>query len=248
VKPRTWQKRRSAHDVNNLLAIVLAWTDVLRRAPRDAPVEGLEHIKAAATRGSELTRRLLTFAKRNAYQPLPVDLDAAVAGFAMILEGIAPDGVRIEHHRAELPPVLADEAEVMRVVLNLSLNATDAMPDGGTLGIRSYLVEADDLPTSARSKGVRHVALEVRDDGVGMDESTLARIFDPAFTTKGARGSGFGLSNVKTIVEQASGFLVVESKPGKGSVFTVGFPVARPPSHVGHDGAEPAEPVAPAAS
>ncbi|NUO49202.1 MAG: hypothetical protein HOV80_10140 [Polyangiaceae bacterium] len=215
-----------AHDVNNLLAIVLAWTDVLRRNPRGASSEGIEHIQAAATRGSQLTRRLLTFAMRNAYQPLPVDLDAAVAGFATILEGVAPEGVRIEHHRAELPAVLADEAEVMQVVLNLSLNATDAMPDGGTLSIRSYLVEPEDLPASAHAKDTRHVALEVKDDGIGMDEATLPYIFDPAFTTKGSRGSGFGLSNVKTIVEQANGFVAVRSEVGKGSVFTVGFPVA----------------------
>lgn len=214
-----------AHDVNNLLAIVLAWTDVLRRQ-REAPPEGLEHIQAAATRGSQLTRRLLTFAKRNAYEPLPVDLDAAVAGFATILEGVAPDGVRIDHHRAELPAVLADEAEVMQVVLNLSLNAIDAMPDGGALSIRTYLVEPAELPESARSKGAAHVALEVRDDGIGMDRATLSRILEPEFTTKGSRGSGFGLSTVKTIVDQANGFLLVESEPAKGSVFTVGFPVA----------------------
>jgi signal transduction histidine kinase len=215
-----------AHDVNNLLAIVLAWTDVLRRTSSAQAPEGLEHIRAAATRGSQLTRRLLTFAKRNAYEPLPVDLDAAVAGFTTILEGVAPDGVRIEHHRSELPPVLADEAEVMRVVLNLSLNAIDAMPEGGTLRLRGYLVEPADLPPTARSQGTRHVALEVRDDGSGMDEATLSRIFDPAFTTKDSRGSGFGLSNVKTIVEQASGFVAVESWAGKGSIFTVAFPVA----------------------
>ncbi len=217
-----------AHDFNNLLVVILGWADLLPQSKdEDEKKEGLEAIRTASLQAAQLTRQLLSFARRTVVQPTAVDVDAFLARTLSSVRRMLADDIRVEHARVTLPRALVDETQLGQVILNLVVNASDAMPKGGTITARAALLEPPHLPPEAPDPQARYLAVVVEDTGVGMDQATQARIFEPFFTTKGpGKGTGLGLASVYGIATQSNGFVRVESVVGEGSRFTVAFPVA----------------------
>ena len=218
-----------AHDFNNLLTGILGYCDLaLADLQPGAPErEDFEAIRAAAQRAAALTGQILGFSRGRVVQAVPLDLNDVLAELEPMLARVIGEHIRMETHRASvLDPVLADPGQLEQVVLNLALNARDAMPDGGTLSIltRNERVEAHD-PAHPGVPAGDWVVLELADSGVGMDGETQARIFEPFFTTKErGQGTGLGLATVYGIVRQAGGTVRVRSTPGEGSTFTLYLP------------------------
>ena len=230
-----------AHDFNNLLTAVTGNLELaLRRAGGNPDLSRfLEGGLRAADRGAALTRRMLSFARRQIPHPVPVDLAALVAGMENLLARTIGPGVRVVTDvPAGLAPVRADPTQLELAVLNLAINARDAMPRGGTLTI-SAVEETEGGDAGA---GGRCVRLVVADTGTGMDPQTAARAFEPFFTTKETgRGTGLGLSMVQDIVRQLSGSAHIDSTPGVGTRVTMRLPHAAPEAPE-----RPAPPAAPA--
>lgn len=219
-----------AHDFNNLLTGILSYSDLVLQELRPGdPIGGdIEQIRHAGQRAAALTRQLLAFSRRQVLQPRVLSLNTSVAELDPMLSRLLGADVSLD---TELDPalwyVLADPGQLEQVLVNLVVNARDAMPSGGRVTIRTAnlnLAATDDQ----RGNGVRpgaYVALSVSDTGTGMDVPTQARIFDPFFTTKEAgKGTGLGLSTVYGIVEQSGGHIAVESAPGQGATFTIFLP------------------------
>jgi PAS domain S-box-containing protein len=206
-----------AHDFNNLMTAVLGYSElVLKRLdPHDVNREKLEAIHESALRASDLTRQLLAFGRRQVLQPADVDLREVVARLDGLLRSLLGDDIRLQVFPADEPAVVrADATQLEQVVMNLAVNARDAMPGGGTLTITTSLEDGA-------------AVLVVSDTGSGIDEATLDRVFEPFFTTKEVgEGTGLGLSTVHGIVGQSGGTVEVESALGVGSVFTVRLPLA----------------------
>ena len=218
-----------AHDFNNLLTVISGYTDVLvsRAGDADPARPGLDAIRQAADQAAALTGQLLAFSRKQLLQPTVLDLNAVVSDTEAILQRLIGEDVALT---AELEPELAlvraDPGQIGQVLLNLAVNARDAMPDGGRLTISTS--NADVGEAEARHLSVepgRYVAITVRDTGQGMDEETQARIFEPFFTTKEpGQGTGLGLATVYGIVAQSGGSICVRSAIGEGSTFTVFLP------------------------
>jgi two-component system, cell cycle sensor histidine kinase and response regulator CckA len=208
-----------AHDFNNLMTAVIGYSDLLllELEPGDSRTARVDAIRDSAVRAAELTRQLLAFGRRQVLQVAEVDLRGVVERMDSLLQRLIGENIRLEtvFGSGEII-VRADESQLEQVVMNLADNARDAMPDGGTLTIAALI------------DGERAV-LSVIDDGCGMDASTLARIYEPFFTTKSmVDGSGLGLSTVHGIVGQTGGTIEVESAPGEGTMFTIRLPLAHP--------------------
>ncbi|MGC3999927.1 MAG: response regulator [Anaeromyxobacter sp.] len=216
-----------AHDFSNVLAVVLGYADLLLRdlAPDDVRRrECAEGIAEAAHRAVGVTRQLLTLSRKKLLRPEVLSLDKVVRDLHRLLARAIGERIDLQLELAEaLPPVMADADQLAQVLLNLAVNARDAMPDGGPLRIRTGEARGPvrdlDLPAG------RWVTLAVSDGGVGMSEEVRSRIFEPFFTTKEA-GTGLGLATVYGIVRQAGGAIRVESRPGAGTTFTVHLPAA----------------------
>jgi PAS domain S-box-containing protein len=225
-----------AHDFNNLLAVILMQVELTGdRDGLPSPARaGLEEIRQAAERAADLTRQLLLFARKQALQPGDLDLNQAVTGLARMLQRIIGEDVtlRLQLHPTALM-IRADAGMLHQVLLNLVVNARDAMPQGGQLAIETgerTFTEADQPVHPAAQPG-RYACLRVRDTGTGIPAEIRSRIFDPFFTTKGpGRGTGLGLATVFGIVQQHRGFVEVESQPGRGSCFHVHLPAAPVPA------------------
>jgi PAS domain S-box-containing protein len=222
-----------AHDFNNLLMGVLGYTGLAReavdvdRAP--PPAQYLEKIEQAAQRAAELTKQLLAFGRRQTFVMEPVDLNALVVETLTMLNRLLGEHIEIVSLLApDLPELRADPTQLQQVLLNLALNARDAMPQGGTLEIRTEAIELDgESASSADLEPGRYVCLRVRDTGIGMTDAVRERLFEPFFTTKGiGEGSGLGLASVYGIVKQSRGDIAVESTLGEGTIFSVYLPVA----------------------
>jgi PAS domain S-box-containing protein len=215
-----------AHDFNNLLMVMLGSLDLLRKRLPDDPkaLRLVENAAEAAQRGVGLTRRMLAFARRQDLKLEAVDLPDLVHGMSDLLQSSMGPTVQVEaHFPIGLPPVLADANQLELALLNLAVNARDAMPDGGNITIGA---SAADAPPGL-TKG-QYVCLAVRDTGQGMDEATLARAQEPFFTTKGVgKGTGLGLSMVHGLAEQSSGRLVLKSQLGEGTTAEIWLPVAK---------------------
>ena len=219
-----------AHDFNNLLTAILAGGELAREALDGHPARAdVEEIVAAARRGAALTRRVLAFSRRSAAETRVFDVSEMVLAAEKLLRRLLGEQVEIT---AEVEPrcfVRADPALLEQAVVNLALNARDAMPRGGRLEIRVRRSP----PGAARDPGLPAgplVELEVADTGVGMDEATRARIFEPFFTTKpDGKGTGLGLSTVYAAVRQAGGLVRVESAPGRGTTFRLHLPAQPEP-------------------
>ncbi len=221
-----------AHDFNNLLTVISGRIDFLVGAPNiDEEQQGdLAEIKKAAERAAELTRQLLAFSRKQLLQPRVLDLNHTLDEFEPMLRRLIGEDIRIKIvHGAELGSIGADPGQLQQILMNLALNARDAMPSGGLITFRTSNEIAGDgagLPAMPTGPG-EYVMLEVTDTGLGMDPATQARIFEPFFTTKGqGKGTGLGLSTVYGIVKQSGGGISVASTPHAGTVFRVYFPRA----------------------
>jgi len=222
-----------AHDFNNLLVGILGYSDLLKKklASHDGQVQRMtEEIHSAAMRARDLTSRLLALSRRQVLQPKVLDFNALVRQMESLLRPVLGEDIRVE---VSLDPaagaVKADPAQLEQVVLNLALNARDAMPQGGTLFIETCNLEVN--ATFARQHpGLipgKYVRLRVADTGRGMTPEVKARIFEPFFTTKQPGvGGGLGLSTVYGIVKQSGGCVTVESEPAKGAAFGIYLPRA----------------------
>ena len=227
-----------AHDFNNLLTAILGHADLLveETPEHDARQADLAEIKHAAERAAGLTRQLLAFSRKQILQPKVLDLNTVVAGVGTLLRRLIGEDIELRIASAEgLGPVEADPGQLEQVILNLAVNARDAMPRGGKLTIETANVELD--AAYARE----HVAVEpgsyvmlaVSDTGVGMDEEVKAHLFEPFFTTKEqGQGTGLGLAMVYGIVKQSGGFIWVYSEPGRGTALKIYLPrkAASPPA------------------
>jgi two-component system, cell cycle sensor histidine kinase and response regulator CckA len=219
-----------AHDFNNLLTVILGCTDELMDlVVRDDASRGLlSEVDQAGRRAAELTRQLLAFSRQQVLQPRMVDLNEVVLGVTNMLRRML--GERIElvwRPGPAVDRVFADPGQLEQIIVNLAVNARDAMPEGGQLLLESYTRAA--VPTGLPPKEAEprgYAVLAVHDTGVGMDEATRERIFEPFFTTKGELGTGLGLSTVYGIVKQSGGQVTVVSEPGKGTTFEVYLPAA----------------------
>jgi two-component system cell cycle sensor histidine kinase/response regulator CckA len=219
-----------AHDFNNILTAIGAHTTFLLESldADDPRHEDARQIKLGADRAASLTRQLLAFSRKQMLKPVVLDLNTIVAQIHEMLRRIVGEDIRIVPTLAhDLAPVLADPTQIQQVLLNLVVNARDAMPRGGVLAIETRNVNIDAAQAAVRPGFVagRYVRLAVTDDGVGMSEEVQARIFEPFFTTKDmGRGTGLGLSTVYGIVKQSSGYIYVESAPNRGTTFEVFLP------------------------
>jgi PAS domain S-box-containing protein len=228
-----------AHDFNNMLAVILAYSQFIvdDLGPQDPRRADAEEIRGAAQRAAQLTRQLLAFSRRQVLEPRVVDLDATIGGIEKMLRRLIGEDIEL----AVVPGTAAssvrvDVGQLEQVIVNLAVNARDAMPEGGMLSLETSNVEltADgvDGPTSVPAGG--YVMLTVSDTGVGIPAEAKPRLFEPFFTTKGpGKGTGLGLSVCYGIVKQSGGAIVVESEPGVGTVFKIYLPrVAEAPAPV----------------
>ncbi|HEQ71439.1 MAG TPA: response regulator, partial [Spirochaetia bacterium] len=219
-----------AHDLNNLLTPILGYGGLLREAlGADHPQhESVEGIISAGTIARDLVGKLLAFSRKQALRYESVDLNSIVLEFHKLLRHTIPEHINLELQTAARPlPVIADIHQIEQVIMNLAINAAEAMPAGGRLCIATEFRElnASDPPPLRGLEPGFYALLTVRDSGFGMDPETLTHIFEPFFTTKGTKSTGLGLATVYGIVKQHRGLIDVESEPGKGSVFTVYLPL-----------------------
>jgi two-component system cell cycle sensor histidine kinase/response regulator CckA len=212
-----------AHDFNNILSVVLGTSELLLE---DLPVDSEERddvgeILHAGQRGAALARQLLAFGRKAVREPTVIDLGQVVSGLEPMLRRlIGGDVVLTIRSQPGLGTVYVDPGQLEQVIMNLVINARDAMPMGGTITVELY----DDVEIRPGRRGGCYTVVEVRDSGCGMEAAALQRIFEPFFTTKGARGTGLGLSTCQGIVAQSGGYIDVTSSPGHGSTFRVALP------------------------
>jgi PAS domain S-box-containing protein len=225
-----------AHDFNNLLTVIQGNLQVLEELPALAEDTHAQQVVGAAARasrrGAELTGKLLAFSRRQVLQPSPVDVHALLASLSDMLRRTLDQRIRIEVETAPCPPCLADPGQLESALLNIAINARDAMPEGGTL--RFHAAPRENLPDDLRGEfdpdGApehRYVALSIGDSGSGMSDEVRERVFEPFFTTKEAgRGTGLGLSTVYGFVKQSHGAIAIDSEVGLGTTVTLYIPVA----------------------
>jgi PAS domain S-box-containing protein len=219
-----------AHDFNNVLTIIRAQTEfLLADLPDDDPRRAdVQEIQCAADRAATFTRQLLAFSRRQLLQPEVLGLNEVITGMeTMVRRLMGEDVVLLTKLHPQLPRVWADPGQLQQVILNLAVNARDAMPSGGSLLIETGVVELDEhYPRQHPSaKPGVHVVLVVTDTGCGMDSATRSRVFEPFFTTKEpGKGTGLGLSTVYGIVKQSGGHIWVYSEVGRGTTFKLYFP------------------------
>ena len=219
-----------AHDFNNILSIIMGHASLLEAVTGESPAirQSIESITKASTRGASLVRQLLTFARKGETQIQPALLNDTIREVTQLLAKTLPKTVTVSTHLDDsLPVVLADTSQIHQVLLNLCVNARDAMPSGGTLTIASGMADVAEVRTKyAKANAGRYVQIEVADTGEGMDAATVSRIFEPFFTTKEAgKGTGLGLAVVFGIMNTHGGFIDVRSVRGNGTTFRLWFPV-----------------------
>jgi len=238
-----------AHDFNNILTVIQGYSDfLLKRIGQDETLaRPARHIAEASRRAAALTRQLLAFSRKQVIQLRPQNLNTVIQHFSTMLPRLLTEEVKLQTNYAEdLPEIEADTGMIEQVVMNLAVNARDAMPRGGRLCIVTSAVEVTEEHASQRAGAQpgRAVCLMITDTGTGMDEATLGRIFEPFFSTKEVgKGTGLGLATVYGIVNQHHGWIEVDSKVGSGTTFRVYFP-ALASAHLGAaDKVESAAPI-----
>ncbi|MFI5180389.1 MAG: response regulator [Thermoanaerobaculia bacterium] len=221
-----------AHDFNNILTVILGHLELLEPTlePTDPRLEEMEEIRKAAERAAGLTRQLLAFSRKQVLQPTILDLNAVLKDVENMLQRLIGEDIQIRTAFApSLGPVQADPGQIEQMIMNLAVNARDAMPRGGTLVIETANVDPESTPAalSHLESPAPHVMVSVADTGCGMNATTMAHLFEPFFTTKEpGKGTGLGLATVYGMVKQSGGFIKVESEPGRGSTFRIFFPRA----------------------
>ena len=225
-----------AHDLNNLLSPILGYSEMLLfESATDDPRKGaLEQIIKACKGARDLVRQLLAFSRKQALEYKSIDINEALVGFEKLLRSMIREDIEIEIVRSTpIRSIKADIGQIEQVIMNLAVNATDAMPAGGKLTIETAQVELGEDYADTRS-GVKpgdYIMLAVSDTGCGMDEETRLHIFEPFFTTKGEQGTGLGLATVYGIVKQHGGNIWVYSEPEKGTTFKVYLPASEYAAH-----------------
>ena len=218
-----------AHDFNNLLTAIMGTADLLASQSDNpaAVLQGASEIQHVAERGAALTRQLLAFSRRQVVNRTPLNLNHIIGAMQEMLRRLIGENIELEVDLAPaLPDVFADVNQLEQVLLNLVVNARDAMPRGGSLTIRTR--KAGDKPAARGNRSAHQVILTVSDTGTGMPSDVVARAFEPFFTTKEeGKGTGLGLSTVYAIVQGCNGEVTVESNEGQGSVFTICLPAAK---------------------
>jgi two-component system, cell cycle sensor histidine kinase and response regulator CckA len=218
-----------AHDFNNNLTAILGYVDMLidRVDPREPIARDLNEVRRAAERSAGLVRRLLAFGRRQVLQTTTLDLHGVIRSIGPMLERLLGEHVRVDVLTTEgLLPITGDASELEQVIINLALNARDAMPSGGTLTIETSNTDPPQDQLSTMGSGP-YVLMRISDTGEGMSPHVREHVFDPFFTTKAAgHGTGLGLSAVYGIIKQLNGFIWVESQPSSGSTFYVYLPAA----------------------
>lgn len=238
-----------AHDFNNLLTIITGHVELLALAPSLPPDvrDALEQVREAAGRAAQLTGQLLAFSRRSAAESASVDVNRLVRSESSMLRRVVDEDIHIHTHlEDELPEVRCDGGRLAQVLMNLVLNARDAMPSGGTLSVSTGVVTV--RQDDARHPGVlqpgEYVLLTVGDTGVGMSEEERARAFEPFFTTKGeGRGTGLGMATVQAIVRESDGYITIASAVGAGTTVLVYLPVGEQQGGVAGVDEEPQEAV-----
>jgi two-component system, cell cycle sensor histidine kinase and response regulator CckA len=219
-----------AHDFNNLMMAISGYTELVLQDPSISPTsrDDVAQIRRAVFRAAELTQQILAYSRRQMLQPVAVSLNLLLGEASGMLRRLMPENIELRLALdPKLPDVLVDPGHMLQVVMNLALNSRDAMPNGGTLGIRT---SAADAPPSDDGNGAGpHALLVVSDTGTGIDPKVLPLIFDPFFTTKPqGEGSGLGLSTVYGIIKQSGGQIDVQSEINRGTTFTITLPAAPP--------------------
>ncbi len=215
-----------AHDFNNMLTAMLGYAEMLERevGPRDS----LRHVLHAARSAADLTRQLLAFSRMQRLEPRVVDVSTVVTSLGGMVGRLIGDDVHVEIDApGGLPPVCADPTQLEQIVMNLVLNARDAMKKGGhlTITVRHNVLERPRPGREVQPAG-QYLQIEVSDTGHGIPPEIITKVFEPFFTTKGMQGTGLGLSTVYGIVKQSGGFIWVDSQLGVGTTFTIDLPVA----------------------
>jgi PAS domain S-box-containing protein len=220
-----------AHDFNNLLTVILSCTEIMkesRQAGHEVDDEDIADIHEAGERARDLTRQLLAFARKQIIAPVSLDLNDVVRGAEKLLPRLLGEDVRLKVKLApDLWPTLCDAGQIEQVLVNLAVNARDAMPGGGTLEIETRNVTAadDDGVRSSERRPGEWVRVIVRDTGSGIPPEVMTHLFEPFFTTKApGKGTGLGLATVHGIVAQSGGHIHVDSEPGRGTTFQICLP------------------------
>jgi len=219
-----------AHDFNNILSIILVYNSLNQRIANDPQklAQSTGAIHEAVQRGANLVKQILTFARKTEVHVGPIDINVAIKDVVKMLNETFPKTINLSLHLLdEVPFITADPTQIQQVLLNLCVNARDAMPGGGTLTLKTDLASGQKVHTLfSEALASEYVHISVRDTGIGMDETTRNLIFDPFFTTKEkGKGTGLGLSVVYGAVKNHEGFIRVESMPSRGSVFHLYFPI-----------------------
>ena len=221
-----------AHDFNNILSAIIGYSElVLNDLPEDSQLfQDVETIKESGEKAAVLTGQLLAFSRKQVLRMEPVDLNAAIEGMVKILMRLIGENIKLDLHLTpDIRNIIADQGQLEQIILNLAVNARDAMPDGGHLIIETNeaQLEKDYVDEHPDAKLGRHVLLVLSDTGTGMKEDVKQQIFDPFFTTKErGKGTGLGLSTVYGIVKQHESQIYVYSEPGKGTTFKIFFPAS----------------------
>jgi two-component system, cell cycle sensor histidine kinase and response regulator CckA len=219
-----------AHDFNNLLTVIQGHSGLLQCDEKMHPrmIESAKQISVAADKAANLTRQLLAFSRKQLMQPQLIDLNEVITNISKMLKTLLGENVKLERKPAgQVPPIYADIGMIEQVMINLAVNARDAMPGGGTLQFETSTEEIDEtyVQSHPEARTGRFACFKVRDTGQGMDAVTMARIFEPFFTTKApGKGTGLGLSTVYGIVKQHCGWVDVKSDVGHGTTFTILLP------------------------
>jgi two-component system, cell cycle sensor histidine kinase and response regulator CckA len=236
-----------AHDFNNLLTAILGYTEVLltNRAADDPDRPPLEEIQKAGLRAASLTQQLLAFSRKQVLLPREVDLNQTVLGLRSMLTRLIREDITLTCEVAAEPAIVTvDPAQVEQVILNLVLNARDALPGGGSIRLDVARLSASDLtPPADAGLADAYVRLRVSDNGVGISPAVRSHLFEPFFTTKDlGKGTGLGLASAHGIVHQSHGWIDVSSEPGQGATFAIHFPAVQLPQTMATEPAAIVEP------
>jgi PAS domain S-box-containing protein len=225
-----------AHDFNNILTVIQGHAGLLKNRLKnsDPEIRSIEQISLSTIRAATLVRQLLMFSRKQVMQFKHLDVNELLSGAVKMLERLVGEHVEIEFKpEVSLPAIFADNSMMEQILMNLAVNARDAMPNGGqvTIGTALETIHREPTPMDPETRDGQFVCLTFSDTGIGMDSQILGRIFEPFFTTKPAgKGTGLGLSTVFGIVRQHHGWLEVQSKPDCGTIFSIYFPTSQEPA------------------